>query len=152
MNNLLIEESISINAEPALVRSQFGDVAHHQRAALHKGVRFEILDCNEHRCHYRQISSVGPLRLKQEVELPLTTTGPLVNTITKGQFTGGTISFTITPAGDDEQQTQVTARLEAPLRGPQRLLAPLLRRQVHKSLSRGLAEDKSDLESGSYSP
>ncbi len=152
MNNLSIEESIEIEAKPNLVRRQFADVAHHERAALHRGVRFEVLDQDDHRCRYRQTSHLGPLRLKQEIELARRDSGPLVNTITKGQFTGGTISFVIRPVdGGGETQSAVTARLEGPLRGPQRLLAAVLKRQVSKALARALTEDKADLESGAYS-
>lgn len=153
MTTFALQETILIEADPALVRSQFADVGHHQRTAPHKGVRFEVLDLDERRCRYLQTSSVGPLRLGQEVELAVSTSGPLVNRITKGQFAGGMISFIITSHGDVERQpwSMVTARLEAPLRGPRRLLVPLLRFQVGKALRRALSEDKTDIESGSYS-
>ena len=91
---------------------------------------------------------VGPLKLRQEFELPLTTDGPLVNTITKGQFTGGSITFTITPDGSDA--AKVDAHLRAPPNRLHTVLAPLLKANVRKALVRALAEDKADIESDSY--
>ena len=74
-----------ISAPARLVRQQFGDVAHHEATGVHRGVEFEVLTDDGTRCRYRQSSKVvGPVRLRQELELIRDTEGPLVNRIVKG--------------------------------------------------------------------
>ncbi len=108
--------------------------------------QLEVVTEDANHCRYRQTARVGPLRFVQILELDRGGQGPLVNRVVEGQFHGGTITFDIT--GDTA--AEVTATLDAPLRGPQRLIAGLLRRNVAASLRRALAEDKHDLESGTY--
>lgn len=90
-----VEAETEIRRDAATVRRQFGDVAHQQRAGLHGGVQFEVLDDDEQYCLYRQITKLGPLRLSQQLQLARTADGPLVNQVLAGQFTGGTISFDV---------------------------------------------------------
>ena len=151
MTQLDVRADIEIDRDQTVVRRQFGDVAHHERTSPHRGVRFEVIDEDRERCRYRQTTKLGPARLRQEFVLPRTQDGPLVNTVVAGQFTGGSISFDIQPAADAPARSLVEARLVAELTGVQALLAPLLRRNVARALSRALAEDKNDLENGSYS-
>jgi hypothetical protein len=143
-----VVRSVEIDADAAMVRRQFGDVAHHASALVHRGVSFEVLADDATRCRYRQVSRVGPLRLRQEFELQRTEDGPMVNRIVSGQFTGGAITFDV--ARVDDRRASVTARLTASLSGPMAVLAPVLRRQVGKQLAAALDEDKHDLESGRY--
>lgn len=74
-----------------------------------------------------------------------------MNTVVSGQFSGGSISFDVHPAAGAPARSLVEARLVAELSGVEALLAPLLRRNVARALSRALAEDKNDLENGTYS-
>ncbi len=150
MARLRVSEQVAIDRSPELVRSQFGDVAHHEATGVHDGVEFHVVSDDGSVCRYRQISRVGPLRLRQHFELPRAPDGPLVNTITKGQFSGGSITFEI--GGEDDGPSTVTATLDAPLSGPAALIGPLLRRVVSSSLRAALVEDKADLESGRYQP
>lgn len=48
------------------------------------------------------------------------------------------------------ERASVSAELNAPLNIWQPMLAPVVKMNVRKALDRGLAEDKLDLESGSY--
>ena len=138
-----------ISAPARLVRQQFGDVAHHEATGVHRGVEFEALTDGGTRCRYRQSSKVvGPVRLRQELELIRDTEGPLVNRIVKGQFTGSEITFDV--VATDDAQALVRASLRAPLAGVQRLLRPVLARIVERGLTQALLEDKRDLESGTF--
>ena len=123
-------------------------MAHHAATHVHRGVRFEVLSEDRGRCQYRQVTKVGPFRLAQEFDLQRVEGGPLINTITHGQFTGGTISFDIQPDGAD--RSTVEARFEADVEGLGALASPLMRRTVTRALDRALAEDRHDLESGNY--
>jgi hypothetical protein len=143
-----VVRSVTIDRDAEVVRRQFGDVAHHAATGVHRGVVFEVIGDDGVHCRYRQTSSIGPLKLRQEMELDRTETGPLVNRIVSGQFTGGSISFDVAPQGAD--QSVVEARLAAPLTGVMRLVAPMLRAQVGRQLAAALVEDKSDLEEGAY--
>lgn len=131
-----------------MVRRQFGDVAHHAATGVHRGVVFEVIEDDEAHCYYRQVSTVGPLKLRQEMELDRTESGPLVNRIVAGQFTGGAITFDVESLG--EGRSVVEARLTAPISSAMRLAAPILRAQVGSRLAAALVEDKADLEGGAY--
>lgn len=148
MSTIDIRRSVSIAAPADIVRRQFGDVAHHAATHVHRGIRFEVIAEMGAWCHYRQVTRVGPIRFTQEFDLERVDDGPLVNTITRGQFEGGTISFDIEP--DGAQRSTVNARLDAEVNGLVALAAPLLRRSVERALDRALAEDRNDLESGTY--
>ena len=148
MSKLDVQRSISIAAPSDVVRRQFGDVAHHAETGVHRGVRFEVIDDHPARCRYRQISRVGPIRLVQELELDRHRDGQLVNTVVRGQFEGGSISFDVQPNGAD--RSTVRARLQADVRGLAALVAPVLRHNIGRALDRALAEDREDLESGRY--
>jgi hypothetical protein len=145
---LEVVRSIEIERDAEVVRRQFGDVAHHAAASLHRGVVFEVIEDDGACCHYRQISTVGPLKLRQEITLDRTGSGPLVNRIVAGQFAGGAISFDVQSLGDD--RSVVEARLTAALPLAIRLAAPIFRAQVGKQLAAALVEDKADLEGGAY--
>jgi hypothetical protein len=145
---LEVVRSVEIERDAEVVRRQFGDVAHHAATNLHRGVVFEVIDDDGSRCHYRQVSKVGPLKLRQEMTLDRTESGPLVNRIVAGQFAGGAISFDVRSAG--EGRSVVEARLTAPRSFVLRVAAPILRAQVGKQLAAALVEDKADLERGAY--
>ncbi len=145
---MIVDREIVIGCPGDLVTRQFGDVAHHQRTGVHRGVQFEVLEDDGQTCRYRQISRVGPLRIVQELVLDRQPDGTLVNSVTAGQFAGGSITFRV--AAVDASTSRVAVRLEAPLRGVSRLASPFLRRVVRRSLGAALAEDKHDLESSNY--
>lgn len=149
MSSIDVQRSISIAAPADVVRRQFGDVGHHAATGVHRGVRFEVLDDDGTLCRYRQVTRVGPFRLAQDIDLERTDEGPLVNTVRRGQFAGGTITFDVQP--DTASSSIVEARLCAELTGPAVLVAPLLRRSVERAFERALAEDRHDLESGAFS-
>lgn len=145
---LEVVRSVEIERDAEVVRRQFGDVAHHAAAGLHRGVVFEVIEDDGARCHYRQVSMVGPVKLRQEMRLDRTESGPLVNQIVAGQFTGGAISFNVQSLG--EGRSVVEARLTAPIPLAIRIATPILRAQVCKQLAAALDEDKADLEGGAY--
>jgi hypothetical protein len=143
-----VVRSVEIERDAAVVRRQFGDVAHHAATGVHRGVVFEVIEDDEAHCYYRQISTVGPVKLRQEIELDRAGNGPLVNRIVAGQFTGGAITFNVESRG--EGRSVVEARLTAPISSAMRVVAPILRAQVGRQLAAALVEDKEDLEGGAY--
>lgn len=147
MKDLEVIRSVVIDRSAEIVRRQFADVAHHAQTHVHPRVAFEVLEDGD-RCTYSQRSSVGPLRLRQVFELDRTDTGPLVNRIVSGNFSGGAIVFRVEPLADHRSEVETT--LTAPLPNALRPLAPLLRAVVGRQLAAALNEDRIDLEGGSY--
>ena len=148
MPTVSVHADETIDRPEAVVRAQFGDVAHHQHARVHTKTRFDVVDDDGVRCHYTQVSRIGPLRLRQHVQLIRTTEGPLVNNMVGGLLDGGSISFHFEPLGTD--RCGVRAVVTADLPAPAMLVAPLLRRQIRRDLAAALLEDKRDLEEGGY--
>jgi hypothetical protein len=142
-----VKRSIAIHQPVERVQAQFGDVAHHARAGVHRGVTFEIVDEGPDYCDYGQTTRMGPMRMRQTFRLVRDDPAAQVNTLTAGTFAPGSITFEITPGTD---ATTVTATLRASLGRPLALLAPLLRPAVGRSLAKALREDQRDLESGAY--
>lgn len=148
MTDMTVTENIMIERPAATVRRQFGDVAHHREHGVHRGVHFEVIDDNSHECRYRQFTKVGPLTLRQELTLARAPSGPLVNTIERGQLAGGSISFAVEPLGPNLSAVTATVASEvSPWRAP---AMPFMRWMVGRSLRRALAEDKVDLEGASF--
>ena len=141
-------ESIIIAAPLGVVRSQFGDVGHHQRTKPHRSTRFELLSETEAEVRYRQRSRQWAVRVTQHVTLVRAGDGSQCNTITSGRFRGGTLTFSFDEI--DARNTQVTVTLRADLAGAEAILARLARRHLVKTLATALCEDRADIESGHY--
>jgi hypothetical protein len=146
---LEISRTVRIERPASVVAAQFGDVAHHQRAAPHRGVEFRVLSDGPQACEYEQVTRLGPIRARQRFVLERTDPGHQVNRITEGLFAGGSITFDV-DVDVDGPTSEVTATLRHEPRGVQRLAAPVLRRMLGRALAAALAEDKADLESGRY--
>jgi len=142
-----VSESIKIGRPPATVQSQFGDVGYHQRSGHHRGVLLTVLEDTAQSCRYEQLTKVGPIRVRQCFVLDR---GDLVhheNELVSGAFAPGAIEFVI--EGNDDEST-VVATLRTEPRGLTRLVQPLLRPILRRSLKVALREDRDDLESGRY--
>jgi len=146
---LEVTEHIAIERPVTVVEAQFGDVAHHERSGVHRGVQFVVVDETAEYCVYEQITRLGPAKLRQSFRLERDDPARQVNVIIAGAFRGGSITFDIAPDREADV-TLVSATLRAPVRGITAWLAPVLRRALSRSLSKALAEDRRDLESGSY--
>jgi hypothetical protein len=144
---LEVIQRIKIARPVDVVRSQFADVAYHAGMGVHRGVSFLIENESAGECAYEQVTRVGPLRLRQRFLLDRTDPATQVNAVVAGVFAGGALTFSIDAEGDE---TVVVATLCGAPNVIQRLLGPLLRRQLARSLARALAEDRLDLESGRY--
>ena len=145
---IVVTRSVTVARPLGQVRDQVGDLVHHQRRSPHRGVRFEVVDDRAWSCTYRQITAVGPFRLTQVLELDRVATGPLVNRIVSGAFTGGAIRFAF--ASLDADTTRVDASIEVPLGRAARTVRPILERHLGATLDRALAEDRADLENGTF--
>jgi hypothetical protein len=144
-----VTQQITINQPVERVRAQFGDVAHHERTGVHRGVTFTVVAERPDYCEYQQTTRMGFVRIRQSFRLERDDPACQVNVLTAGAFTPGSITFEIEPTAIADT-TVVTATLRAPLRGVTARLAPLLRPALARSLAKALREDRRDLESGAY--
>ena len=144
-----VTQQITIDQPVERVRAQFGDVAHHERTGVHRGVTFTVVAERPEYCEYQQTTRMGFIRIRQSFRLERDDPACQVNALTAGAFAPGSITFEIVPA-DTAGATIVTATLRAPLRRPIARFAPLLRRALARSLAKALREDRRDLESGAY--
>lgn len=144
---ILATRTVIIRRPLAVVAAQFADVAHHQRTGVHRGVRFTVLDETATRCHYDQVTSRGPLRLRQRFRLDRSDPVHQVNTVIAGSFRGDTLEFHLRTTEPD--CTEATAILTSS-RKRMRVAGPLLRPFLGRALQQALEEDKHDLEAGRY--
>lgn len=145
---LSVTREITIDRPVEVVRSQFGDIAHHAGAHPHKGVTFTVIEDAADHCDYEQVTKAGPVRLRQRFHLDRHDPARQVNELVDGAFAPGSITFQIDPAG--ESASKVTAVLEAPGTRLTSVLGPVLRPMLGRGLAKALEEDRAILESGSY--
>jgi hypothetical protein len=145
---LTVARTITIHRPADVVRSQFADVAYHERTMVHRGVRFTVLDESATHCTYEQVTHRGPVRLRQRYRLDRSDPAQQAHTVIAGTFRRGTLTFDIHPS--TPTSTVVTATLTAPPTAVSRVAGPLLRRALGRSLDHALAEDQADIESGAY--
>lgn len=148
MARLQLERSITVERPVEIVRAHFLDFEHHIRANVHRNIRYTLFPGEYDKHHVRQQFKVLGLPKTDEVIVELSSEGDVVQTFEKGDFAGGTVVFQFTPVA--EGQTRITARVDAPLRGLNRLMAPLLPKIVGKLVETGLDEDRQDLKT--YQP
>lgn len=130
------------------VRAHFLDFEHHIRANVHRSVAYTLLASEGDERRVRQQFKVLGLPKTDEIRVALCADGDVLQTFEKGEFAGGTVLFHFTPLA--EGGTRITARVDAPLRGINLLMAPLLPMIVGGLVEGGLEEDRLDLQT--YSP
>jgi len=143
-----VSRSIIIERPAHEVAQQFCDVDHHERSGVHAGTSFHVIDQDDDHCDYEQLSRVGPSTIRQRFHLDRTDRLHQINMVTGGSFQGGTLAFDIVETG--VESAEVTATLTPPRTMATRLLGPVLRRLLGRSLAAALEEDRDDLESGRY--
>lgn len=143
----IVNRRITIDRPADLVRSQFADIVHHERSALHRNVLFTVLEDSPGHCEYQQVTRQGPMRITQRFHLDRSDLDHQTNTVTAGAFRGATISFAFAAISSDS--TEVTASIES-TRRVHRLMKPLLRPMLSRPLGKALTEDKRDLETRTY--
>lgn len=148
MNRIQLQRSCVIQRPIEIVKSQYNDFEHHIAKGVHPGIQFTILGREGARQRIHSKFKVMGLPKTDESWVGYDASGMWVQEFTKGDFAGGTIKVKFTPEG--QQATRVEAALDFPLKGMNRLMAPLVRRVVTQLSDKALEEDKRDLEQGGY--
>ncbi len=147
---LTVSASIRIARPIDVVRSHFGDVDHHAKNPVHRGVEFTLLATAGTRSRFRKRVHILGIPLVDEVILSRQPDGTITEEFVSGSNAGG--NFTSRFRAEGSEATNVEATVELPLRGLRRLAAPLIRLLVRRQLGRALGEDRRDLEEGGYQP
>ena len=131
-----------------VVRSHFGDIAHHARRGVHKGLAFEILSDSPAECRYLQRTRI--LGMAQEDEVVLRRAdGKVVMDVVRGTNHGTHFDFSFFPDGAG---TRLRLELTVPTSGLKALLQPLFRRALYRIVDAAAEEDRVDLEERGYAP
>jgi hypothetical protein len=145
-----IERSCVIARPIDVVRNHFVDFDHHIARRVHKGITYTVIERRGALQRVRQEFKVLGMPKRDEIEVGISPDGHVVQKFLRGDFAGGRLEIHFVADGD--QRTKVTASLRAPLRGVNRLLAPIIRRVAGKLADQTIEEDRVDLEQYGYTP
>ena len=126
------------------------DFDHHIAHGVHRGVHYIVLSRQGDTQRVQQKFRVFGMPKTDELLASQAADGSVVHEFVKGDFAGGNITVRFVP--DGPARTRLEATLTAPLRGINRLIAPLLRRVVAQLTAQSLEEDRRDLEEHGYMP
>ncbi len=146
MGKILIRYERHYERPVDVVRSQFGDMAHHHRTGVHKGLAYEILADSPAECRYIQRTRI--LGMAQEDEVVLRRTdGKVVMDVVRGSNHGTHFEFSFLPDGAG---TRLRLEMTVPTSGLKALLQPLFKRAIYKIVDAAAEEDRVDLEERGY--
>src|SRR6185295_7161887 len=145
---LVISASTHIARAIDVVRRHFSDVEHHVKNRVHPNVECTPLGDSEGECRFRKTIRILGIPIVDEVVLKRQPDGSITEDSVAGPSTGMRLVSTFRADGPDLTATTLT--VEMPVPGLKRLAAPVLKRFVHRRLTKALDEDRRDLESGRY--
>lgn len=147
MSELDVTTQCQIQRPIDIVRAHFLDFDHHIKNDVHKGVRYTVLGVEDGKQRVRQEFKVLGMPKKDEL-LVYERDGSVIQDFVEGDFAGGRLRVDFTEV--EPGRTALHARIKAPLRGLNRLLAPLITRMVRKLADQAIDEDIHDLEKAGY--
>lgn len=148
MATITVEVQKTIRRSVAVVSRQFGDMQHHARNRVHPDVAFTVLSEDGDCCRFRQeVRLVGMLQ-SDEIVQRRNADGSLSSEVVNGANKGLRIHQAFVPVGADS--TRVTFHAEMPAVGVKRFLKPLFEMAIRRAVTKGLEEDRVDLEERGY--
>ena len=148
MSNVAVKSEKIIARPIEVVRSQFSDFAHHERAGVHKGFQVSNVRPSATGCTYTGRRRVFGVLQEDEFEVRVNPDGGSIMRSITGPNAGTTIKQTFESLGPEK--TRVRLEVDMPLKGVFRLLAPLMRVGIQQDLKSALEEDRIDLEERGY--
>ena len=131
---LELTDTSTIRRPPSVVRSQFADIQHHADHEVHKALRYEPLGTRDGRQRARTTLNLFGARLVDEIELYVDAQGDVVQDFVAGRNVGGRITVHVDEVSPGV--SRVTTHVRLPLRGPDRLLRPLIAWAFRRVLAR----------------
>jgi len=148
MSNIIVRGEKLIARPIAVVRTQFVDMAHHERTRVHNSLEVSNVRPLPDGCRFTGRRRVFGVLQEDENELQRHTDGNSTVRSVSGTNVGLTLTQTFESQGPD--QTLVRIEVDMPVRGLMRLLLPLLRMGIQRDLAVALEEDRLDLEERGY--
>lgn len=148
MSNIIVRAEKLIARPIDVVQSQFVDMAHHERARVHRAL--EVTNARAVSTGYLFTGRRRVFGVVQEDENEVLRHPDGSSTLRSlsGANAGLVITQNFEPQGPD--RTLVRVEVDMPLRGLLRLLAPLVRFGIQRDLAAALEEDRIDLEERRY--
>jgi hypothetical protein len=146
-----VTASTRIEAHPDVVRAQYRDIDHHIRTGVHPSIEFHW---EPGAAGQRKIRTSFRILGIPQFDLALledTSDGSLVIRYVEGTNAGMVVTHEFVPL-DGGKATEVRLTADAPATLGRKLLGPLFKVGARQVLKKALAEDKADLEKGTYRP
>jgi len=148
MATINVEVRATIRRPLAVVSRQFGDMRHHERHRVHPDVTITVLSEDGDACRFRQEVRLLGMLQSDEIVQHRNADGSLLSEVVAGANKGLRIHQGFASVGADS--TLVTFRAEATATGIKWLLKPLFEMAIRKAVTKGLEEDRADLEERGY--
>ena len=150
MSHLDIATQCRIRRPLDIVRAHFVDFRHHIERDVHKGIKYTILGEESGKQRVAAEFKVLGVPKRDEILAYVNDEGAVIQDFVVGDFAGGQLRIDFHEV--DSTTTELHATIKAPLRGINKLLAPVIRRVVVKLTDKTIAEDIHDLENTGYQP
>jgi hypothetical protein len=150
-DTIQIAASIRIEASPDVVRAQYRDMDHHIRNNVHPSIAFQWEAGSPGERRIRTTFRILGLPQFDVAVLEDVPDGSMIIRYLEGTNAGMVVMHEFLPL-DGGKATQVKLGVEAPATLGRKLLGPLFKVGARQVLNKALAEDKADLEKGTYQP
>jgi hypothetical protein len=146
-----VAASIQIEASPDVVRAQYRDMDHHIRNNVHPSIAFQWEAGAPGERKIRTTFRILGIPQFDVAVLEDVPDGSMIIRYLEGTNAGMVVMHEFVPV-DGGKATEVKLAVEAPATLGRKLLGPLFRVGARQVLNKALAEDKADLEKGTYRP
>jgi hypothetical protein len=150
-DSIQVTASTRIEAAPDVVRAQYRDMDHHIRTNVHPSIRFQWEPGAPGERKIRTTFRLLGLPQFDIAVLEDMPDGSMVIRYLEGTNAGMVVRHEFVPL-DGGKATEVKLEVQAPSTLGRRLLGPLFKVGARQVLNKALAEDKADLEKGTYRP
>lgn len=148
MSQLVVHAEKLIARPLAVVQSQFVDMAHHARTGVHSTLAVSNVRPTDSGALFTGRRRMLGMMQVDEMEVSRDADGNSVLRGIAGPNAGFLVHQRFEARGPG--QTLVRLQVEMPLRGAQKLFAPLIRIGIARDLALALEEDRRDLEDRAY--
>jgi hypothetical protein len=148
MPTLSVYEEKLIARPIDIVQSQFVDMEHHASTCVHSTLQVRNVRPQGDGCRFTGRRRIFGVLQEDEIEVSRGPDGSSTLRSLSGSNAGLVITQTFEPVGD--ASTRVRTRVDMPVKGVRKLLAPLVRIGLKRDLTLALEEDRIDLEERGY--
>jgi hypothetical protein len=149
MSQISLEKQCVIERSVDVVRAHFLDFDHHIEKQVHKGVHYTVLSRGR-KTRVRARFKVLGLPKQDEILIYADHQGSVVQEFVNGDFAGGTLKIHF--VAETPGRTRLKVVFDAPARGINLLMKPLVRSVIGRLAVQAIEEDRLDLEQGGYTP